>query len=156
MKRLLSIKFLVLTLLVAGISVAAVERPFAATSSGIATFIFDGNGNPIGANVTGSGQATHLGRFTSVGQVFFTPDPDNPIILHPSGQATLTAADGDKVNVVVTDGSLDVTTGISTGHFRFTGGTGRFANATGITSLVVEQNFVTGGYELTIVGNIDY
>lgn len=156
MKRLLSTKFLVFTLLLASISVAAVERPFAASGSGIATFIIDGNGNPVGAEVVGSGQATHLGRFTNIGQVFFTPDPDRPNIVHPSGQATLTAADGDKVNIVVEDGEMDITTGIATGHFRFTGGTGKFANATGITSLVVVQNFVTGGYELTMVGDINY
>lgn len=58
--------------------------------------------------------------------------------------------------VIVTSGDLDVTTGTGTGDFEFTGGTGRFANATGHTSAVVEQNFVTGAYEITLVGNIDY
>ena len=33
---------------------------------------------------------------------------------------------------------------------------GRFANATGIISYVVEQNFLTGAYTVTGVGSIDY
>ena len=45
---------------------------------------------------------------------------------------------------------------IGTGVFEFTGGTGRFANAAGRTSGVIQQNVVTGAYELTMVGDIDY
>ena len=158
MKRFISIKILAVTLalLVGTVAVTATERPFSATGSGVAAFILDSAGNPIGAHVTGSGNATHLGLFTSDGNVFFTPDPNNPIIVHPSGQATFTAANGDKLNVVIVEGSQDITTGIGTGKFQFTGGTGRFANATGFTSAVIEQNFLTGGYQLTVVGSIDY
>ena len=156
MKRLLSIKVLVLTLLLAGITVAAVERPFSARGTGVAAFILDGNGNVIGADVTSSGNATHLGQFTSTGRVEFRPDPDDPNIVYPSGEAVFTAANGDKLGIVIENASMDLRTGIATGQFRFTGGTGRFANASGITEVVVEQNFVTGGFELTMVGKIDY
>ena len=158
MKRSLTVKFLVLTLtlLVGSFAVAAVERPFSANGKGIAIPILDGNGNLIGVNPTGSGNATHLGLFTNTGRVIFTPDASNPNIVHPSGEGVFTAANGDKLNFIVTGGALDVTTGIGTGDFEFTGGTGRFANATGHTSAVVEQNFVTGAYEITLVGNIDY
>ena len=156
MKRLLSMKVLILTLLLAGITVAAVERPFSARGTGVAAFILDANGNVIGADVTSSGHGTHVGQFTNFGKVKFTPDPDNPNIVHPSGEAVLIAADGDKLNIVIDNASMDLTTGIATGQFRITGGTGRFANATGLTEAVVEQNFVTGGFELTMVGNIDY
>jgi hypothetical protein len=68
----------------------------------------------------------------------------------------LTAANGDKLIFAVADGSQSLITGIGTGHFRFVGGTGRFANATGIISYVVEQNFLTGAYEVTAVGTIDF
>ena len=94
--------------------------------------------------------------FTNTGKVIFTPDSSNPNILHPSGGGVFTAANGDKLNFVIVNGALDLTTGIGTGDFAFTGGTGRFANATGNTSGVIEQNLITGAYELTLVGNIDY
>ena len=158
MKRFLTVKMLVLalTVLVGSIAVVAADRAFSAHGTGVAAFIIDGNGNVIGADVTGSGHGTHLGRFTTSGKVLFTPDPDNPNIVHPSGEASFTAANGDKLNIVIENSSMDLTTGIATGNFRFTGGTGRFVNATGLTDVVVEQNFVTGGFEITIVGKIDY
>jgi uncharacterized protein YdeI (BOF family) len=79
-------------------------------------------------------------------------------VVHPSGQATFTAADGDKLETVFSaeETSMDLTTGIGGGIFRFAGGTGKFANATGSITVVVEQNFLTGAYELTGVGKIDY
>jgi hypothetical protein len=52
--------------------------------------------------------------------------------------------------------TVDISLALGTGDFEFTGGTGRFANATGHTSGVIQQNVVTGAYELTLVGNIDY
>jgi len=158
MKHSLSIKFLVLTLtlVVGSLAVTATERPFSLNGKGIAIPIVDGNGNVVGAEPTGSGNATHLGMFTNTGKVIFTPDASNPNILHPTGGGVFTAANGDKLNFIIINGALDLTTGIGTGDFAFIGGTGRFANATGHTSGVIEQNVVTGAYELTLVGNIDY
>lgn len=157
MTRFLKTRILVLTatLLVAAIAVAATERAFSATGRGIAALSVDANGI-ISADVTGSGNATHLGVFTNVGKVYFNPDPSDPNIAHPTGEATFTAANGDKLKFVIEDGVADLTTGLGSGHFRFDGGTGRFANATGITSYVVEQNLLTGAYEITMVGNINY
>ena len=158
MKRSLLMKFIVLTLtlVIGSLAVTATERPFSLNGTGIAIPIVDGNGNVVGANPTGSGNATHLGMFTNTGHVDFTPDASNPTILHPSGGGVFTAANGDKLNFVIVSGALDLTTGIGTGDFDFTGGTGRFTNATGRTSGVIQQNVVTGAYELTLVGNIDY
>ena len=158
MKRSLSMKIIVLTftLLVGSLAVTATERPFSLNGKGVAIPILDGNGNVIGAEPTGSGNATHLGTFTNTGKVSFTPDASNPNILRPSGGGVFTAANGDKLNFVIVSGALDLTTGIGTGDFAFTGGTGRFANATGLTSGVIQQNLVTGAYELTLVGHIDY
>src|SRR6185295_13723744 len=158
MKRSRSMKFLLLTitLLVGSLAVTATERPFSLNGTGIAIPILDGNGNVVGANPTGSGNATHLGMFTNSGHVDFTPDASNPTILHPSGGGVFTAANGDKLNFVIVSGALDLTTGIGTGDFDFTGGTGRFANATGRTTGVIQQNVITGAYVLTLVGKIDY
>ena len=158
MKRSLSVKFLVLTLalLVGSLAVTATERPFSLNGKGVAIPILDGNGNVVGAEPTGSGNATHLGMFTNTGKVNFTPDSSNTNILLPSCGGFFTAANGDKLNFVIISGALDLTTGIGTGDFEFTGGTGRFANATGRVSGVIDQNVVTGAYELTLVGTIDY
>src|ERR1044072_3559643 len=158
MKRSLFIKLLALTftLLIASLAVSATERPFSLNGTGVAIPVLDRNGNVVGAEPTCSGNATHLGMFTNTGHVDFTPDASNPNILHPSGGGVFTAANGDKLNFVIINGALDLTTGIGTGDFAFTGGTGRFANATGHTSGVIEQNVITGAYELTLVGNIDY
>ena len=158
MKRFATIKLLMLTLaLLAGNVVAtATERPFSLNGGGVAVPILNDAGQPVGIDVTGSGNATHLGLFTTLGKVFFTPDPNDPTQIIPSGEATLTASNGDKLTFVVADGSQSLITGIGTGHFSFTGGTGRFANATGTISYVVEQNFVTGAYTITAVGSIDY
>jgi hypothetical protein len=158
MKNFLSIKTLMVTLSLLAGSVAAnaTERPFSINGGGLAVPILNEAGQPIGIDVTGSGNGTHLGIFTTAGKVFFSPDPNDPNQIIPSGQATLTAANGDKLTFVVEDGSQSLITGIGTGHFRFIGGTGRFANATGIISYVVEQNFLTGAYTVTAVGSIDY
>lgn len=158
MKRYLNINIfmLTLTLLVGSVAATATERPLSFNGGGVAVPILNESGQPIGIDVTGSGNGTHLGMFTTLGKVFFSPDPNDPTQIIPSGEATLTAANGDKLTFVVADGSQSLITGIGTGHFRFTGGTGRFANATGIVSYVVEQNFLTGAYTVTAVGSIDY
>ncbi len=158
MRRFVNIRTMVvaLTILLGAISVAAVERPFACNGTGVANFITDGAGNIVGATITSSGTGTHLGMWTSVGQLQFTPDPDNPTIIHPSGSATFTAANGDKLVVVIDHADLDVTTGIVTGAFKFIGGTGRFEGATGTTQVVVTQNLATGAFQFTTVGSINY
>jgi len=158
MKRFLNIKTfaLALILLLGNMPVGAQERPFSCSGKGVAT-ILPGGGVPV-ADVIGTGNATHLGQFASAGRVTFNPDANDPTLVHPSGHATFTAADGDKLETVFSaeETSMDLTTGIGGGIFHFTGGTGKFANATGSISVVVVQNFITGAYELTAVGKIDY
>jgi len=133
----------------------AEERPFALNGNGVSTFITDGAGNIIGANVSGSGTATHLGMWTTVGTVQFTPDPSNPGRILSSALATVTAANGDKLQFVV-NGALDPATGVDTGPMQFVGGTGRFAGVSGGGNFVVELNPATGAFKLTAVGRINY
>lgn len=40
--------------------------------------------------------------------------------------------------------------------FHFVGGTGRFAGASGTADAVVVVNLITGAFEITMVGKIDY
>jgi hypothetical protein len=76
-------------------------------------------------------------------------------VLHSSGEATLTAANGDKLKVEI-DGIPDTGTFIDQGVFHFMGGTGRFEGASGDANFVVNINPVTGGFDLTVVGKINY
>lgn len=164
MKR--SSKFTVIALaaflLLGSLPVMAIDRPFSLNGKGSASFIVDGAGNLIGADVTSTSNATHLGLCTTVGKVNYTPanDPEHPGRLLSSGAATITAADGDVLQVEF-NGVLDPPppgsgTGIDTPTFRFVGGTGRFAGATGSAEAVVVVNLGTGAFEITMVGNIDY
>ena len=158
MKRLTTIKTLifVLVLLVGIIPVSAAERPYAANGNGMATFITDSSGNVVGATVVVSGNATNLGLFSGNGTIQFLPDANDPNISHPAGEVTYIAANGDRLPAIIEDGSMDLRTGIATGYMVFQSGTGRFAGASGKAAIVVEQNFITGAYTFTLVGNINY
>jgi len=151
----MKIRTLILTLflLLGTIPASAVERPFALNGAGVAPLITDESGHLIGATPTGSGTATHLGQWTVAGNVRYTPDADG--VLHSSGDATLTAANGDKLLIQI-DGILDPVAAVDQGIFHFVGGTGRFEGASGDANFVVSINPLTGGFELTVVGKINY
>ena len=155
MKRFTKIRTLmpILFLLLGTIPVSATERPFALSGSGVATLITNEAGMPIGAIPTGSGTATHLGQWTVTGNVKYTPDANG--VLHSSGDATITASNGDKVQIQI-EGILDPVAGMDQGIFHIVGGTGRFEGATGDANFVVQLNPLTGGFDLTVVGKINY
>ena len=155
MKRLTKIRTAMVTLflLLGTIPVSAVERPFALKGAGVAPLITDEAGHLIGASPTGSGTATYLGQWTVAGTVHYTPDSNG--VLHSSGDATITAANGDKLQVQI-DGILDPVAAMDQGTFYFVGGTGRFEGASGSANFVVSINPVTGGFDLTVVGKINF
>lgn len=170
MKRLFNIRIITLTvmLLMGAITVTSaeplqfigrpiqVERPFAAMGSGPATPILDGSGNPIGSTFTSSGRGNLLGLWIAKGEIYATPDPVDPNILHETGTATFIAENGDQLNVVLRDGITNIATTFSQGSLQFAGGTGRYVNATGSVNFVVGHDFLTGAFEMTIVGTIRY
>ena len=79
-------------------------------------------------NGLGSGHATQLGRVTGTG-----------VVVQPGeARVTLEAANGDQIELVAhyrADGS-----GGWTGTYEISGGTGRFADATGSGTLEAERN----------------
>ena len=154
MNRITKISTLMLMvfMLLAPIPASAVERPFALNGKGVATLLTDGSGHLIGAIPTGSGTATHLGQWTVTGNVQYTPVNG---VLKSSGDATITAADGDKLQIQI-DGTLDPVAAVDQGIFHFVGGTGRFEGASGDANFLVSINPLTGGFELTVVGKINY
>lgn len=162
MKRILNSTVVALAafLLLGTLPAMAKARPFALNGNGAATFITDGAGNPIGANVTSTSTATHLGLCTTIGTVNFSPDPDNPGRLLSNGSGTITAANGDTIQIEF-NGALEPPppgsiTAIDRPLFRFVGGTGRFAEASGQANAVVVLNLLTGAFEITMVGDINY
>ena len=70
------------------------------------------------------GRATHLGSFFREELIHF-----NPVAGTLNGTVTFTAANGDQLFGIVAGGFVSPTT--AAGTYTFTGGTGRFANATG-------------------------
>ncbi|HEY9503599.1 MAG TPA: hypothetical protein VIR01_18315, partial [Pyrinomonadaceae bacterium] len=130
MKRIVTFGsfILVFALLLATIPVSAAERPFASSGNGVAAFIID-EGNVVGANLTLSGNGTHLGLFTGSGKIFFVPDANDPNIVHVPGEVTYVASNGDRLPTIIENGRMDLRTGIATGDMVFQHGTGRFAGA---------------------------
>jgi hypothetical protein len=158
MKRLVTVRSLILvfSLQLGIIPVSATERPFASNGNGVASFITDGAGNFVAANLSLSGNGTHLGLFTGTGRIELVPDANDPNIVHVPGEITYVAANGDRLPTVIENGVMDLRTGIATGDMVFQSGTGRFQGVSGKAAIVVVQNFVTGAYEFTMVGNINY
>lgn len=111
-------------------------RPFHLEESGAAVINTDGT-----INASASGHATHLGAFTlhdtsTIVGVDVTPDG---VLLHVVGQAHLEAANGDHLCASFT-GTINMTAGTGTLNFQWTGGSGRFADATGATVWRVSLN----------------
>ena len=138
------------------IQVSATERPFASNGNGVATFITDSAGNVVGADLALSGHGTHLGLFSGTGKIQFLPDANDPNIVHVPGEITYVASNGDRLPTIIENGRMDLRTGIATGDMVFQSGTGRFEGASGSAAIVVEQNFITGAYTFTMVGNVNY
>ena len=158
MKRFVTVGSLILVfaLMLGIIPVSATERPFASNGNGVAAFITDGAGNVVGANLTLSGNGTHLGLFSGTGTIQFLPDANDPNIVHVPGEVTYIASNGDRLPTIIENGRMDLRTGIATGDMVFQSGTGRFEGVSGRAAIVVEQDFVTGAYTFTMVGNINY
>src|SRR5262249_48689963 len=78
----------------------------------------------VQVTATGQGQATHLGRFTRLSHVVVHPEDGSA-----EGTIVFTAANGDQLFMDVV--GLPTTTASISGTYTFTGGTGRFRNASG-------------------------
>jgi hypothetical protein len=129
------------------------QVPFRASYSGKAAFTSDTT-----AVFKGTGIASHLGLSTNVNHITVLRGP----VSCPGGFAnknveTLTAANGDKL---VLTGPHDVgcptRPGVvhGTGDWTVTGGTGRFAGATGQGTFVGGADFNKGTFNFQLTGTI--
>lgn len=84
-----------------------------------------------------TGTLTHLGRTTGTFEVVFRENPFGADPCVPiRKQGSFTAANGDRVDIEA-EGTFCSATVTATYNFRVTGGTGRFADATGSGSWLV-------------------
>ena len=158
----LSIPALVLLLLAAGATPVIADGherpvPFRAAYSATQTVTGDPSRCPaLTVQAEGGGQATHLGRFTSVQSHCIDPEGSDPLGF-TDGFYTFTAANGDTIfgsysgRLIPTDTpgvfSLD-------GHFTVAGGTSRFEDASGSGSARGLVNLANGEASVFLQGTI--
>jgi len=126
------------------------ELPFKGTLQSVETYVV----NPPTMSVTanGSGNATHLGAYTISYEVEV-----NLETLSGVGSAQIVAANGDVLYAnllgqATPTGTTDVFNVVE--EFTITGGTGRFADASGNFTLNREVNITTGATSGTMNGTI--
>ena len=132
---------------------ASNNLPFRLGDEGTITF----NGNT--ATTAGTGNATHLGRITSEGNLLIVGQPsctNNELGFSVQMQDAFTAANGDRLTTAITMQLCPIAPGIyhGVGTYVVTGGTGRFANATGSGMFDGTGNFNTGTIICALNGTI--
>jgi len=135
------------------LTVLAGSRPFHLVEHGNLTVTpRDASGTVLDVVAEGVGTATHLGVIT-VDRTATLTATSTPGIFDFNGQATLTAASGEKLNSTIT-GTLNANLGHADLIYQWTGGTGRFEQATGTTFWSVDV--ADGQYDVVANGQIIY
>lgn len=128
-KRLIS-GFLMLSLLVLAGHAAIKEVPMKGRGAGQVTTMGPGpTQDTVALTAVGGGEATHLGKFTREESITL-----NPTTGAVSGSITFTASDGSQLTCSFT-GNLAA----GGGTYNWTGGTGRFEDASGSAGFTVVQ-----------------
>ena len=130
------------------------QVPFKLTDNGNLTFT-----SQTSANVAGTGIASHAGRGISAGTINVTGPASCSGGMSATINGTFTGANGDGISYTVHQqlcptASQGVFAGV--GSYTITGGTGRFANATGAGSFNGLGDFVALKYQCTLDGTISY
>ena len=112
----------------------------------------DPSGTVLDVVANGVGTATHLGAITVERTATLTAT-STPGIFDFNGEATLTAATGEKLTTGI-EGTFNANTGHADLVYEWTGGTGRFEHATGITFWSVDV--ADGEYDVVANGQIIY
>ena len=137
---------------------AAAARPFVADLAGRAVFSPTSTPGVFAGTGSGAGRATHLGQFTiSVEETLDVTSPTGSVVLQ--GEAVVVAANGDELHwSYEATGTPPSESGdvVLTGTFTVTGGSGRFAEATGQGSFEGVGNAVTGRASFSYTGTISY
>jgi len=138
---------------VISLTVLAGARPFHLVEHGQLTVTpRDQSGAVLDVVANGVGTATHLGAITVQRTAVLTATA-TPGIFDFNGEATLTAATGEKLTSTIT-GTLNGNIGHADLIYQWTGGTGRFEHATGTTFWSVDV--ADGEYDVVASGQIIY
>jgi hypothetical protein len=154
-RSILLLVVLLIAILVVGTTLAAASasKPLPLKGSIEALETYEINGPTMFVTATGSGQATHLGRYT----VTYEVQVDLPTGTGTGLSAHYVAANGDSL---FAEGSGQATPTDNPSVFvvvetyTITGGTGRFDGATGSFTETRRVNIETGVTSGTISGNI--
>ena len=95
----------------------------------------------VGAGFVGGGNGTHLGKFQQIGDLVFDGPPD--VVIPGHGSVILIAANGDELHFDYV-GELNSVTGVGSGTLEFSGGIGRFADASGSGEFYAELDLTAG------------
>jgi hypothetical protein len=105
--------------------------------------------------ISGTGIASHLGNstFEAISNVTVTQPP-----FMVNGTRTITAANGDQLFTTFTGTSTPVVNGMNGADLQetVTGGTGRFANASGSFTVIARNNFITSTFTADFDGYLNY
>ena len=112
----------------------------------------DASGTVLDVVANGTGTATHLGAIT-VQRIATLTATGTPGIFDFEGDATLTSASGDQLTTEI-HGTFNANIGHADLVYEWTGGTGRFEHATGLTFWSVDV--ANGEYDVVANGQIDY
>ncbi len=131
-------------------ALAAPERhamPLHLQGAGSATLTATGDG-ALAGNFHAAGEASGLGHWTNVGAIVFTPVAGQPGAFSAQGTVVFVAGNGDLLTGTITGTltALSPTKGVGQGIFTWTGGTGRFANASGTAPFTVDQNLADNSF----------
>lgn len=106
--------------------------------------------------LSGSGNASHLGRSTNSGYGVITGSAKCEGGFAARNDETLTSANGDQITLTIYDEDCPIAPGVfkAVGTFVVTGGTGRFTGASGKGNLTGSPDFNKGTFEFSFDGTI--
>ena len=132
---------------------AASQVAFKASYSGVIT---PPHGPPP-VDLSGTGTASHLGKSTNSGHVAVTGPSSCANGFAVQNDEVLTSTDdGDQITLTIHDESCPISSGVyhGVGTYVVTGGTGRFAGATGQGTFDGHGDFNQGTLTFTLTGTI--
>jgi hypothetical protein len=134
--------------LASGSAGAAEQAPFRGVWSGQTVSAIPGGDNVVLVTSRGTGQATHLGRFSME-----SPHLTNLLTLEVVGEQIFTGANGDSISALISGQFVETSVGTLEAILSgvITGGTGRFVGASGSYDFVITARPAPYGFDSTAI-----